>query len=418
MSLLLHYKFDTSDPTIDSSGNSSNLTNSGDAISTTDPTYGTVVSFDGSLNSYLTLPITPTEIQGNSTRTVSYWANRSSLVQSSPFNYGLGNDTRFGGYFYPNNATLYRHIASPSTSVEDANGSFDVGDWNNLTVTHDGSTLVLYVNGVFKDSETTTLNTSSDELTIGRNNTWPSPTLNFEGSLLDFRIYDDALDASTVAQIFANGPNDLNVMTLTPFTHLVDIDWNGVSGATTYHLTYIKDGGSEESLATTTDLSFVARNLVPGSSYEFRVYSDLDLVTAFNTGTTSTPSVDATSVGTLLTRLGNDLTLLSEASLADIDPLLGTVLTTGDIVITDIGSTTFVKNSEILTLPDLYKSQVLTSFYQGAGAGQTVSIILPDTSTGVVSYDETLDEIVVGGMSYAIGTSFVLGGQKVTPKDI
>lgn len=419
MSLILHYKFDQSDPTIDSSGNASNLTNVGSVVAATDPTYGTVAYFDGTQTSYLTLPTTPSAMRGSSPRTISYWLSRPVLEQSMIYNNGDTAETRFGGYLFPND-TRYAHISGNGVTIiyDGVSGSFGLNTWYNFTVTYDGTTKILYVGGVQVGTLTTTLATGSEELTIGRNNIFP--TLPFNGSISDFRVYDGALSAADVSQIFSDGPNGANAVFLnvTPFTHLVDLDWNDISGATTYDLKFIKDGGNEESLATTTGLSYVANNLVPGSSYEFRVYSDIDLVTPFVTETVSTPVVDSTSVASLLTRLGNNLTLLSDTSLGDIDSLLETVLTTGETVITEVGSTTFVKNSETLTLPEAFKTQVLTSFDQASGAGQTVSILLPDTSTSVINYDESTDEVSVGGTSYPIGTSFILGGQKVTPKDI
>lgn len=423
MSLTLHYKFDQSDVTIDSSGNSIVPTPFGTVTSSTDATYGTVAYFDGS--SGFTISSPPSSLLGSSARTISTWGKRENITEFHYIHAGTsGNDfQRFWGRFQANDNTYDLRYANGNDGVAKAivttpSAPFGVDEWFHIVTTFDGTTVNVYVNGVLVETEVplSTLNTVGNFF-IGHAD---GGSHSFRGQMSDFRTYDASLDATAVSQLFADGPNGANVPTFnaTPFTHLVDLDWGEISGATTYYLKFIKDGGNEESLATTTELAYVANNLVPDSSYEFRVYSDLDLVTAFYMETVSTPLVDSTSVASLLQRLGNNITLISSASFADIDSFLETTLTTGETVITGIGSTTFVKNSETLTLPDVPKTQVLTSFDQSSGSGQTVSILLPDTSTNVITYDESTDEISVGGTTYTIGTSFILGGQKVTPKDI
>jgi len=108
------------------------------------------------------------------------------------------------------------------------------------------------------------------------------------GEILKFKeVYDGDIGASNISQLFADGPNNANVLalTLTPFTHLIDLDWNVISGASTYNVRYTVDAGAEQDLTVTTDLSHTFYNAVPGSSYEFRIFTDLDLVTPFFTET-------------------------------------------------------------------------------------------------------------------------------------
>jgi len=71
-----------------------------------------------------------------------------------------------------------------------------------------------------------------------------------------------------------------------------------------------------------------------------------------------------------------------------------------------------------LYLPPTPKEKIFTPFDQSSGLGQAVSIILPDTSTVSVSYDETSNEINVGGINYGIDEIFVSGGLKVTVVEI
>jgi len=66
------------------------------------------------------------------------------------------------------------------------------------------------------------------------------------------------------------------------------------------------------------------------------------------------------------------------------------VLNTGDVVITSIGSTTFVADSETITLPEEPREVVFTPFDPASGSGQTVNVTLPDTSTVAVSYESLM----------------------------
>lgn len=428
MSLVLHYPFDQSDPTIAAVGTSATqqtigTSATGTVTSTIDPTYGRVALFDDSAG---LLTATPTEVSSNSPRTFSVWIKRDVLNKGSYFfGYGTGtdlqhwqsalgsNDSEFNTYYGNGDLSL-------RTSVP---GAFPLGTWIHLAMTYDGTTLSHYVDGVLASSAPTigTLNTPTGNMTIGY-----KPSLkNFDGfgltgTMSDFRVYDDALDASTVSQLFADGPNDGNVpsLTLTPYTHLIDLDWSEVTGATTYYVRYIVASGAEQDLTTTMDLSYVFFNTLPGYSYEFRIYTDLDVITPIFTEPVLTPTMDDTNVESLLTRLVNDLTLLSEDSVDQFQSTLSSVLTTGDSVKTSVGYTTFVANLDALTLPEATEQIVFTPFDLSSGPGQAVSVVLPDTSTLSVSYDETSNEIGVGGTTYANGQSFVSGGLKITPKEI
>ena len=85
MSLILNYKFNSTDVTLNSTGDSFHLTNNG-VTSTVDETYGNVALFDGS--SHLELLTLPDALQGTSPRTVSLWINRSDTSNGCMFHSG------------------------------------------------------------------------------------------------------------------------------------------------------------------------------------------------------------------------------------------------------------------------------------------------------------------------------------------
>lgn len=417
MSLILRYKFDepTASLTTDSSGNSNTLVNVGDSVvSANDATFGNVAFFDKSLSGYFSLASPPSALQGTSPRTYSAWLKRSS----DGIAYIHFNGVDDVGYRAQVNSFNFNiRVGSTNGPVDTAQDNVQ-NTWYHYVSTYDGSTTSLYFDGVFSDSASTPNEpTGTGPLYIG--NIPDSPTSGlFDGYMSDFRAYDSVLDATAIAAIYSEGPNPQPpTVDITIFSHIADLTWPEVSGSTSYTITFIRDSGLEDTITNTQELSYSVYNLIPGSSYEFRVYSDIDPVTPVYTSTASTPSVDATSVTTLLTRLGNDITKLSASSVSDIESLIYSALSTGDIVDTNLGKTVFVENSDVITL-DKTNESVLTPFQTSLGSGQSITVVLPDTTSNIVSYDETSDQITSGGVTYSVGDNFVLNGLKVSVIDL
>ena len=82
-----------------------------------------------------------------------------------------------------------------------------------------------------------------------------------------------------------------------------------------------------------SETTFTSYNLTPGSSYEYNLFTDLDLVTPESTIIDTAPSVNTMSVNDLLTRLSNDLSILNSDSIDDIEFELRNILDTGDEVV-------------------------------------------------------------------------------------
>jgi hypothetical protein len=105
--------------------------------------------------------------------------------------------------------------------VFDANGGNDPGE----------ATMTLYINGALPPGElnnplqtTIQLNNLNDVNNwLGRSN-WTSDT-NFDGMLNEFRIYDQALSASDVAESFTSGPDVL------PVLEVISLEVNTITGA-------------------------------------------------------------------------------------------------------------------------------------------------------------------------------------------
>ena len=201
------------------------------------------------------------------------------------------------------------------------------------------------------------------------------------------------------------------------FTHVADITWDEVSGASSYTVTSTENAGQEITHGDTTNTHLEIFNLNPDSSYEFKVYSDLDMVTPAYTETDVALSLNSTNVDSLMVRLQNDLTILSNTSSDEIEPFLGSVLTTGEIVNTSLGKTVFVSDAGTVNI-DETEERFLMPFDQGSGTGQSISVVLPDTTINTIGYDQNTNQITSGATNYSIGSTFVLGNQKITVKEI
>lgn len=414
MSLVIRYQFNqpTASLTTDSSGNSNTLVNAGGVVSATDTTYGSVAYFDGGASSYFTLGSVPTEMLGSSPRTFSFWNKRDI---------GGGNMLEYGDLFDRVRVLgtgTYKYNVFVGANGTGQNYSFEtnatISTWNHTVLTYSGTTAVLYSDGVQTTVHTVpTLNTSNDPLYIGNTIALNSALL---GSLSDFRVYDDALSAADVATLYSDGPNP-PPLSVTMYTHVADLVWSPVSGVISYTITMSTDSGPVVTIATTSELSHSVYGLTPGSLYEFSLYTDVDPVTPVDTLTDSALPVDNTNVNSLMTRLGNDLTLLHPTSISSIQNFIPSVLSTGEVVKTVLGETTYVGNSDTITLSDP-NDAVLTPFQSASGSGQSASIVLPDGSTNLVTFDEITNEVIVASTNYSVGEHFVLGGLKASVQEL
>ena len=402
---ILWYKFNETSANIgtDDSGNGTDMNNVG-VVSVTDTTYGQVADFSAGT---LTLPAisVPAAIRGNSSRSYSFWfeyGGASTLIIDIGTRTSAGSDwgTAINGSGLLGQ-TFFNVAGLAGTTV------FTAGVWYYVVVTFEdiGNICSIYVNGSLEISGSRAVNTSNTDLEFGESD------LNFQDMrLLDMRIYDVAIGATEVSTMFSDGP--FFVIKADIFSHIADLTWNPVDGATTYTVTQTVDGGSEETLLDGTTQLLQTLPVEPGSSYVFSLYTDLDLVTELGTAGVTAPSIDAASVGNILVRFNNDLTQIADIYgqdvVGDIDQNLRDVLLTGEVITTNIGEVTFVQASEELEISSV-EQNVLTSFETTDLAGTTSDIRLPDDSVNSLTYDESAD--TVNGTQ--VGDYFILGSYKV-----
>lgn len=199
---------------------------------------------------------------------------------------------------------------------------------------------------------------------------------------------------------------------------LAYFSWLPVVGASWYVLRYEKDGVSEvEFVSMTTELQATLFGVDPGASYEVFLYSNLDLSTPVLSSPGVAPTVDAASVQSLLQRLGNDITVLPLASLSLLDGKLDEALSTGDRLRIKQGDALFVENAGTIALTQPSET-FLTSFSGDSGSGQNVTVTLPDSSSTVISYNETDGTLSVDSTEFEVGSYFVIGNFKVSVQDL
>lgn len=252
MSLVLRYRFDepTATLTTDSSGNSNTLVNGGGVVSFNDPTYGNVAYFDGGATSQLNLSSPPAAMTGTSSRTYSYWINRTN--DSVEIVHGQ-SATESDGYrmqFHRGNTlrTTAMGVIANTYNV------FTIGQWFHVVIVLDGSSEVVYVDGVVKGTHARTYNTGTGPLMIGGTYVF-SPSNHYFGYMSDFRVYDTALSATDVSSLFSGGPNP------TVVTWVLDGD-SKYEVSSKEHLLQLMNGGTLYANAGSTPSNFLTSDYI------------------------------------------------------------------------------------------------------------------------------------------------------------
>ena len=206
--LLTYYRFDETSGTTaaDSSGNGNTASLSGG------PTFsagiqGNAVTLSGT-SQYVSLP---SGILSSATSfSVSAWVKLSSApTWCRVFDFGTGTTAYM--FLSPNSgsATLRFAITSAGNGQEqqvNTTSTLPTGSWQHIAVTLSASTTTLYVQGasVAQNTGTTTTPASLGSTTqtwIGRSEFSADPYLN--GQVDNFRIYDRALTASEVQELYS-----------------------------------------------------------------------------------------------------------------------------------------------------------------------------------------------------------------------
>lgn len=437
MSLVAHYKLNDPDTLTTDSAGSFNLTNVGGVGTVTDTTYGTAASFaQTSVQEdvqYLHTTAVPDAIGGNPVRTYSAWVRPTGTGTHIIHGQAEVGATHIGEHQLMIENGFFTILYDGKLTNTTTRVVFDT--WYNIVVTYDGTTERMYINGLFALSRNTTYNTHTTGFAIGHHLRYVNGGyrgFGFDGQILDYRIYDDALSAGDITSLYNDGPNPNPTyaapLTLAPRALGVSVDISPVDGATAYRLTSQKTGETKEKIEKDnfTGLTQMISNMTPETEYTLRLYSTAgstyELVFA-STVFTLANSASSYDVNEFLGTSGTfDLSTLDSASVELISNVMNEIFTTGDAIdivvpggrgtktskFVNMGGNIAVADSEALVAP----------FSKDAGPGQSVTLTLSDSSVVVLSYDETTEAITIGETSYTSGDSFVLDGKKATLVDI
>jgi hypothetical protein len=136
---------------------------------------------------------------GNSNYTISVWFNPDSL--------GTKGLIGWGGYGTNNAVNAIRLTATGIENVWEGNNlsvttSVSTGNWHNVVATFDGTTRILYLDGVQIGSDTPTNHnvTTSSNMTIGRTDS----SQYFDGKISFVQIFDYAITSDQVFDSYTN----------------------------------------------------------------------------------------------------------------------------------------------------------------------------------------------------------------------
>ncbi len=193
-----------------------------------------------------------------------------------------------------------------------------------------------------------------------------------------------------------------------------------VPGAIGYNITY--EGPLGVQITAFSDVTTLEHNITgldPDTEYIIRLFADTGSgYESVEESTTTTLANVAANYDISDFQDSNGVTNLSslpESTISSINEVIGDLLNTGDIVNVNVkGSldTTFIGLGDALSISDL--NGVLLPFNEASTPGQSVTITLSDSSNVDVDFDEAVNSIIVNGIEYFVGDSFILDGKKVT----
>ena len=415
MSLILNYKFNSTDVTLNSTGDSFHLTNNG-VTSTVDETYGNVALFDGS--SHLELLTLPDALQGTSPRTVSLWINRSDTSNGCMFHSGtLGRRLYF--YFFSTNLKIG---SLPNNTTIASAPSSDLNTWFHYTITSDGTNVIVYQDGVEIYSVVHTLDMDTGILLIGKLINFT--TFDFYGKITDFRVYDYSLSSTEALSIYSDGPNPTVPLTITPRVSNISVSIASISGAIGYRLTSQITGNDNIININFVDLQQTISNLTPETEYTFRLYSTTDgsVYTLVETAVITTLSNDGDNYekNDFIDSDGiYDLSEFNNVSVDLINDVINDVFDTDDRI--EINLDGIRRNSKFVNLGDTIDATdttaIVVPFSPTSGSGQSVSLTLSN-STSTIEYNNLTETLNIESGNYQVGNSLILDGKKVTILEI
>ncbi|ACH46826.1 putative LamG-like jellyroll protein [Feldmannia species virus] len=416
---ILHYQFNDSDLGADSSDSGLDLTNNGVSL-VTDSELGPVASFSNGDSLVLLSSSLPLSITGSGTRSFMLWVKRTA--------FGSGANPVM--WYYGANSTNNRFLGlidsdrwSSDIWPGRLSGTTDIAydTWYHVATTYSGGVTKVYVDGTLEGTRTATLDTSSSNLTIGKSGT--NDTQNFVGLLSNFRVYDTELSATEILEAYEN---DFATLDGTPWSTLVDLSWSPKSFTSSYRITQeVASGGEITSVDATTSTTSIVYNLTPSTTYTFRLYRSTDDVNYTLDRSEDVTTLDDTpansNMSIFLTNGVYNFSQLEETTQEILKNHIDEILVTGDSIIIDndeFDNQAFfaVARGTTSEIPD--SKPILLLFNPSKGSSQSATLELSDATNVIITYDDSVNSIVVDGITRFVGETFILDGKKVSVHDV
>jgi fibronectin type 3 domain-containing protein len=244
--------------------------------------FGNAVSLDG-VNDHVSLPTGV--VSGLTDFTIATWVYLNRVdTWTRVFDFGTGTGVNM--FLTPRSGSETVRFAITTGGAggeQQINGAAALlmGIWTHVAVTLDGTTGVLYVNGVEVGrndamSLTPAALGATTQNYIGRSQYAADPYLN--GRIDEFRIYADALSADQIASLYAEQipafvptvPTDLNAVESTGGR--VELTWTASADVTNYNVKRSTvDGGPYTHIAALSGTSFTDTDLSQWTMYYYVV---------------------------------------------------------------------------------------------------------------------------------------------------
>jgi hypothetical protein len=174
---------------IDISGNNNNgtLTNGPTYTST----FGGSIVFDGVDDSVVSA--NAINITGSAARTINIWFRSTGTISTRQALAYFGSEAANGRSYIEIEGSQFKF----NTGAVSFGGAVVANTWYNGAITFNGSTLLVYLNGVQVNIGTPTLNTGTGNLILGRfvTNVFP-----LTGNIAQFSLYNRTLTAQEILQ--------------------------------------------------------------------------------------------------------------------------------------------------------------------------------------------------------------------------
>jgi hypothetical protein len=154
-------------------------------------TFGGSIVFDGTNDSVVSA--NTINITGASARTMNIWFRSTGTISTRQALAYFGSEAANGRSYIEIEGSQFKF----NTGAVSLGGAVVANTWYNGAITFNGSTLLVYLNGVQVNIGTPTLNTGTGNLILGRfvTNVFP-----LTGNIAQYSLYNRALSSSEVLQ--------------------------------------------------------------------------------------------------------------------------------------------------------------------------------------------------------------------------